>query len=209
MAAIRRLTDSCVVVTTDGGATLFDPGFHTFDSGAVDLDSIGDIQRVLITHEHLDHVKPDFVRWLRDRSVDVTVYANPSVAELLAPHDVAVETGCPDGVTFEDVTHEVTPMGTAPPNRAFTIDGVFTHPGDSYQPNHAAPVMALGLIVPWGTARASIEFAVRLAPRQVVPVHDFYLDEAGRAWITGLAAGVLAEHNIEMIRLAWGETATV
>ena len=47
MTTIRRLADSCLIVTTDQGATLFDPGFRTFD--VIDLDSIGDIQRVLIT----------------------------------------------------------------------------------------------------------------------------------------------------------------
>ena len=37
MAEIRRLTDSCVLVTDDFGAiTMFDPGFHTFESCEID-----------------------------------------------------------------------------------------------------------------------------------------------------------------------------
>ena len=62
MFTIRRLADSCLLVTTATGTTLFDPGFFTWDSGEVDLETIGDVQRVLITHEHGDHVKPEFVR---------------------------------------------------------------------------------------------------------------------------------------------------
>ena len=57
---------------------------------------------------------------------------------------------CSDaGVSFEDVTHGMTPWGSAPPNRAFTIDGVLTHPGDSYEVTATAPVLALPLLVLW------------------------------------------------------------
>lgn len=206
---MRRLTDSCLVVTTDDGTTLFDPGFFTYDSGEVDLDTIGDVQRILITHEHGDHVKPEFVSWLLDRAPDVTVYSNPAVAELLARHGIEAVTANPSGVTAEDVLHEVIPTGDAPPNRSYTLDGVLTHPGDSYQPTKTAPVLALPLIVPWGSTTASVEFARRLGPRQVVPIHDFYLTPMGRQFITGMAKAVLARDGIEVVALDWGESYTV
>jgi L-ascorbate metabolism protein UlaG (beta-lactamase superfamily) len=76
MSQIRRLTDSCLLVTTEDEATLFDPGFHTFLDGPVDLDSIGDVTRVLVTHEHADHVNPDFMDWLVDRNSDLVVHSN-------------------------------------------------------------------------------------------------------------------------------------
>jgi L-ascorbate metabolism protein UlaG (beta-lactamase superfamily) len=204
MPTIRRLSDSCLLVTTDEGTTLFDPGSHTFDSGEVELQSIGDVQRVLITHEHGDHVKPDFVKWLVDRGTDLSVHANQAVAEILARHDIDVVTDNPVGTSSEDVIHGLTPMGTQPPNRSWTIDGVLTHPGDSYEPTSTAPVLALGLLVPWGSATASVEFARKLTPQQVVPVHDFYLSPSGRQWIVGLVANVLSGDNIEVVPLDWG-----
>ncbi|MDH3260569.1 MAG: MBL fold metallo-hydrolase [Acidimicrobiia bacterium] len=209
MTTIRRLTDSCLVVTSDDGATLFDPGFHTFDSGEIDLDSIGDISRVLITHEHGDHVKPDFVRWLVDRRSNLTVFSNRAVADLLAGHGIEVTTADPVGVSSEDVLHEMIPNGAQPPNRAYTIDGVLTHPGDSYQPTSTAPVLALPLLIPWGSTTQSVEFARRLAPKQVIPIHDFYLNEGGRSLIYGMAKNVLAQSGIEVITINWGETATI
>jgi L-ascorbate metabolism protein UlaG (beta-lactamase superfamily) len=209
MATIRRLTDSCLVVSTETGTTLLDPGFHTFDSGAVDLESIGSIERVLITHEHLDHVKPEFVSWLRDRGTDLTVHANEDVRALLAPHGIDVIIDPVDGVTHEDVLHEITPMGTTPPNRSFTVDDVLTHPGDSYQPTTTGRVLALGLLVPWGTTRRSLDFAIELKPQHVVPVHDFYLSESGQKWIHTMAERLLASSGIEFIPLGWGESATV
>ncbi len=209
MTTIRRLTNSCLVVTTDDGATLFDPGFWTFGSGDVDLESIGDIQRILITHEHGDHVKPEFVRWLIDRGEDVAVHSNQAVFDLLEPHEIEVLVDNPAGVSTEDVIHEMIPNGTTPPNRSYTIDGVFTHPGDSYQPTHTAPVLALPLITPWGTTTRSVQFARDLGPKQVVPIHDFYLSATGREFITGMAKNVLAGDGIELVALDWGESFTI
>ena len=209
MPTIRRLTDSCLVVTTEQGASLLDPGFHTFGSGEVELDSIGDIQRVLVTHEHGDHVSPEFVRWLLDRGDDLRVHSNQAVADLLAKHNIEVVVDDPPGVTSEDVFHEMTPLGTTPPNRAFTVENVLTHPGDSYQPTESAPVLALPLLIPWGSTFQSMEFARKLAPRQVISIHDFYLSSAGREWIGAMATNVLAKSDIEFVALDWGDSYTV
>lgn len=209
MTTIKRITDSCLVVTTDDGATMLDPGFHAIETGTVNLNEIGDIQRVLITHEHSDHVSPQFVRWVLDRNDDVQVYGNQNVADLLAREEIDVSTAVPAGTSAEDVTHEVTPLGTAPPNRSWTIDGVLTHPGDSYGPTRTAPVLALGLLTPWGSTTRSLQFARDLAPQQAVPVHDFYLSDLGRNWIYGVAKNVLAQSNIEVVTLDWGESYTL
>jgi len=209
MTTIKRLTDSCLIVTTDDGASLFDPGFHTFESDVVDLNEIGDIQRVLITHEHGDHVSPDFLKWIVDRSDDIVVYGNQNVTDLLAPKGIEVSTANPPGTSSEDVLHEITPMGDAPPNRAWTIDGVLTHPGDSYGPTRSAPMLALGLLTPWGSTTKTLEFARNLSPRQAIPVHDFYLSDSARNWISSVAKHVLAQAGIEMVTLDWGESYTV
>jgi L-ascorbate metabolism protein UlaG (beta-lactamase superfamily) len=209
MSTIKRLSDSCLLVTSDAGTTLFDPGFHTFTSGIVDLDTIGDIQRVLVTHEHGDHVNPDFVRWLLDRGDDITVYGNDAVASLLEQSGIAVNTGLPADTSVEDVRHEIVPSGAAPPNRAWTISGVITHPGDSYAPTRSASVLALPLLTPWGSTTRSMQFARDLGPQQVVPIHDFYLSQQGRQWIYTTARNVLAASDIEVVPLDWGESCTV
>lgn len=202
---IKRLTDSCVHVITDDEATLFDPGFHTYRGGEFDLATIGEVTRVLITHEHGDHLHPDFVKWLVDRGEDVVVYSNQTVADILARSDIEVVVEAPDGVIFEDVLHGRVPSGAQPPNRSYTIDGILTHPGDSREPTTSAPVLALPLVVPWDSATGAVDFARRLGPSQVIPIHDFYLSESGRAWIRGMVKAVLAEDDIELVDLDWGD----
>jgi L-ascorbate metabolism protein UlaG (beta-lactamase superfamily) len=206
MTEIRRLTDSCLLVTTDDQATLFDPGFHTFQEGEVDLESIGDVTRVLVTHEHGDHVNPDFVRWLIDRKRDLVVYSNQAVADLLGREHIEVSTDVPSGTEVEDVLHEQLPSGARPPNRSFTIEGVFTHPGDSREPTVSAPILALPLIAPWGSVTGAVEFARKVAPRQAIMIHDFYLSESGRAMIRHMAGNALADDGIEMLDLDWGDS---
>jgi hypothetical protein len=209
MTTIKRLTDSCLLVTTDEGTTMFDPGFFTWDSGKIDLDSIGEVQRVLITHEHGDHVKPEFVKWLVDRGDDVQVFSNDPVKDLLAKHDIEVLTADPAGVSSEDVAHEMTPWGVAPPNRSWTIDGVLTHPGDSFQITTTAPVLALPVLVLWGSTTDAVAFARRLAPQQVLMVHDFYTSAVGREWMMNMVKGILDADGIEMVPLDWGDSYSI
>ena len=209
MATITRLADSCVLLSSDSGTTLFDPGFFTFDSGAVDLETIGDVQRVLVTHEHADHVKPEFVKWLIDRGNDVVIHSNQAVADLLAGHDIEVLTGDLTGVAFEDVLHETLPTGAQPPNRSYTVDGVLTHPGDSQQISTTASIMALPMMAPWTSVTNSVAFARRIAAPQVFPIHDFFMTASGRAFITGMVKNVLAQDGIELIELGWGDSLTV
>jgi L-ascorbate metabolism protein UlaG (beta-lactamase superfamily) len=209
MPTIRRLSDSCLILNTDRHATMIDPGTHTFDSGVIDLGTIGDVTRVLVTHEHGDHVKPEFIHWLIDRRRDLTVHSNQAVADLLGKHGINSSTANPEGVNAEDVKHEMTPSGAAPPNRAYTIEGVFTHPGDSYQLSTTAPTMALPLMAPWGSTRDSVEFARRLLPTRVIPVHDFYMSDSGRRWAAGFVKTILDKDGIELIPLDWGESATL
>lgn len=209
MTEIRRLTDSCVLVTQDDEATLFDPGFHTFQDAELDLDSIGDVTRVLVTHEHGDHVHPDFVKWLIDRKKDLVVYSNRAVADLLDGHGIEVSVDVPAGVGVEDVLHEKLPNGSQPPNRSFTIEGVFTHPGDSHAPTRTAPVLALPMIAPWGSLTAAVEFARRIRPNQVMMIHDFYMSESGRARIRGMAKGALAADGIDLLDVDWGQSFTI
>jgi hypothetical protein len=67
-------------------------------------------------------------------------------------------------------------------------------------------VLALPLVVPWDSATGAVEFARRLRPLQVIPIHDFYMSREGRDWVAGMVKGVLAGDGIELVHLDWGES---
>lgn len=206
MVTITRVADSCLVVATEHGNTLIDPGGFAFKWEGIDLNDIGDVQRVLITHEHADHVSPEFVRWLVDRGTDVTVHGNNNVVTLLGEAGIEASTSAPAGTSLEDLTHETLPTGQKPPNRSWTVDGALTHPGDTYQSTSTARVLALALLAPWGSMTASVAFARKLGPRMVVPIHDFYLSRSGRTWATGVATKALESAGIELVDLDPGKS---
>ena len=205
MTTVRRLTHSCVTITSDDGTVLIDPDSFTWGSGVVDLDTIGDVQRVLVTHEHQDHVHPDFVKWLRDRGTDVTVHGNSAVAALLAPEDIEVIDDNPAGVTSEDMLHGMLPNGMQPPNRAFTYGSV-TSTGDSFDLSSCGDVLLLPLFVPWGMSRDAVTTAERLRPKVVIPAHDFYLSDGGREFIGGFIGGLLNQDGMEFVPVAYGDS---
>lgn len=205
MTTVRRLTHSCILITTDDGTVLVDPDSFTWSSGVVDLESIGDVQRVLITHEHADHMHPDFVKFVRDRGNDVTIHGNSRVAEILAGDGIAVVEDDPTGVTSEDMLHGILPNGIQPPNRAYTYGGL-TSPGDSFDLTTSGDVLFLPLFVPWGMSRDAILTAERLAPKQVIPSHDFYLSDGGREFIYGFIGGLLNQDDMEFVPLGYGES---
>lgn len=208
MPTIRRLTHSCLLVTADQGTALLDPDVFTWTSGIVDIDSIGDVQRILITHEHRDHMHPDFIKWVRDRGTDVTIHANARVKELLAVHDIDVTSADPAGVTSEDNLHGPLPNGQQPPNRAFTYASV-THTGDSFDLTACGDVLFLPLMVPWGATRSAVQLVERLQPKQVIPAHDFYLSDQGREFVYGIVGGAIAAGNVEFVSLAYGDSYTI
>ena len=61
---IQKLADSCVRVEIGGHIALVDPGFYTWEQDELDLASMPAPDRLLITHNHTDHLSIEFVQAL-------------------------------------------------------------------------------------------------------------------------------------------------
>lgn len=169
---------ACVLVETDSSRLLFDPG--TLSEG---LEQIHDLDAVLVTHEHDDHVDLDRVRRLLAASPNAVLIADEataaSVAEL-APRTRTVVPG--DRVTVGGAVIDVLGGAHAPvygdvpscPNVAYLVDrGVFLHPGDSFvRPDSPVDVLALPISGPWLKLGDAIEYLRAVVPRVAVPIHE-------------------------------------
>ncbi|GDY32128.1 MBL fold metallo-hydrolase [Gandjariella thermophila] len=173
---------ACVLVDTGSARLLFDPG--VFSSG---FEGERNLDGILITHQHFDHLDADRLPALAAANPDAAVVVDPGsagqVAELglttartARPGDV-LEIG---GATVHAVGGDhavIHPEVPIVPNTGYVVDhGAFYHPGDSFfVPEQRVDVLGLPTGAPWLKAAEAVEFLRAVAPRVGVPIHEAVL----------------------------------
>jgi len=70
---------------------------------------------------------------------------------------------------------------TLPQNTAYILNDIFLNPGDSFEsslnPLKGIKVLALPVMALWLTELTVAEFAERMTPQMVVPIHDGYVKD--------------------------------
>jgi len=116
------------------------------------------------------------------------VLANTEIKNKLAEKQITVEafeTGTRQVGKFNieafDAPQEKILADEIPQNTAYVIDNVFVHPGDSLAESVAkhseTKILALPTMAPWETELQTFNFAKKMSPQYVVPIHDGYAKE--------------------------------
>jgi L-ascorbate metabolism protein UlaG (beta-lactamase superfamily) len=202
---LTKYPQSCLIVEVDGRRLLIDPG--TYLSGSYDLDDLGQLDGILITHRHPDHLDPALVPALRSHGWPL--YGNADVVELLGP-DLA--TPVTSGTPFEvggvavvphDLPHVPLVDGSpGPPNTGYLIDGTLFHPGDGVElTGLRAPVVAAPISGPSISFRDAYRFVATLGARTVVPIHydSFTADPHHFARVCDLAEVLVLEDGASTV----------
>jgi len=178
---LSHLGHACVLLETASSRLLFDPG--SFSSGFEDLE----VEAVLITHQHYDHLDVERLRALLERNADAVLVVDPGSQEqtaglgkeriVAAPGDRLRVAGATVDVLGgrHAVIHPDVPVI---PNVAYLVDdGAFLHPGDSFHVPDGGSVDVLGLPTgaPWLKASEAVEYLRAVAPRVAVPIHQAVL----------------------------------
>jgi L-ascorbate metabolism protein UlaG (beta-lactamase superfamily) len=187
---LTHLGHSCLLVETGDQRLLIDPG--TFTPAFEDLR---ELDAVLITHQHTDHVDLDRLPTLVTANPGVRLLAEPSTINDLAGVGLRVEQLDPGtGVSIGSARVEVVggehavihPEIPRIANVGLLVssagDPTLFHPGDSYGtvPDNV-DILALPLSAPWTSIRETVAFARAVGAPATVPIHDGTVSAGGRA----------------------------
>lgn len=182
---ITKYIHACLQIEKGSDKILFDPGIFTFAEGLVKPSQFENIQAVILTHNHPDHIDADSLKEILKNNASAIVLANSEIVESLAEKEIEAEVfesgeKSVAGFDFEafDAPHEAILADKLPQNTAYVIDGKILHPGDSYNKNLFAKkgieVLCLPTMAPWTTELKTFDFAVEMSPNIIVPIHDGY-----------------------------------
>jgi L-ascorbate metabolism protein UlaG (beta-lactamase superfamily) len=189
---LTHLGHSAVLVETSGIRLLIDPG--NFSDAWHDLT---DLDAILVTHLHPDHVDPAHVPALLAANPQARVLVEPGVIEAVRldraepiTADTSVALG---GVTvsavggLHAVIHRDIPrIG----NVGLVVSGegepTFFHPGDSLaEAPSGVDVLGVPAYGPWAAMKETVDFAREVGATQGFPIHDGLLNERGWGLVFG------------------------
>lgn len=193
---ITHLGHSAVLVEAAGARVLIDPG--NFSDAWHDLT---ELDAIVVTHQHPDHVDAKHVPALLDANPDARVLVEPEVHKTLASNRAkgipAGSTETIGGLTLRTVGGEHAVIHRDIPmigNVGIVLEAEgeprFFHPGDSLA---ACPegidVLALPAMGPWAAMKEHIDFAREVGAPKGFLIHDGLINDRG----LGLVANRLGE----------------
>lgn len=208
---ITKFGHCCLLIEVLGKRILTDPGAFSNTQ-----NEVRDIDLILITHEHGDHLHTESLAKILENNPKAKVVTNSSVGKILS--DLAVDYQILEGdskTVLSDISVEAydgkhaeiyEDYGQVQNTGYFIADKLF-YPGDSYiEPGKYVPVLALPVSGPWCKSSEALAYALRVKPSTAFPVHDGLLNEYGIAVVHGFFEKLLPQNNINFVRLSSNET---
>lgn len=192
---VTHLGHSCLLLEYDDARILVDPGSFSDDfTGLTDLDA------VMVTHQHPDHIDPQRVPALMKANPAARLVVEPEVAGKLLQDPESPLNGLQattlspgedvrlggvtvqaDGGKHAIIYKDLPQVGNV--GLLFRAEGEPTvfHPGDSLDAVPAGvDVLAVPVSAPWCAAKETIEFVKTVGAPRAVVIHDRVASENAR-----------------------------
>lgn len=176
---VKKLGHCCFVVEPKEGVRIMtDPGSPDY-SGNTDGEM--NINAVLITHEHADHLHIETLKKVLENNPNAIVVTNTVAGKLLDAEGISY-TKVEEGEDFEiegvkivgfgDKHAEIYKEFSQVQNTGYMIDKL-CYPGDSFSnPKTNVDILALPVAGPWMKIKNTVDYALEIKPRISFPVHD-------------------------------------
>lgn len=175
---IKKLGHCCLVIQIGNKRIMTDPGSYTIDEQIEE----NNIDIVVITHEHSDHLHIESVKNILIKNPSAIVVTNSAVGKLLGdygvPHQILEDGGIGEfaGVYLEahgDKHEEIYKDIGQVQNTGYFIGKDLFYPGDAFtNPGKKVDILALPVAGPWTNIKMPMLYALELKPRICFPVHD-------------------------------------
>ncbi len=205
---ITKLGHCCLLIEVKGKRILTDPGSYTIEAHS----KLENLDYILFTHEHPDHYHLESLNIILEKNPQVLIFSNNSVSDLLNEANIK-HTKINNGekimlgeIEVEGIGEKHAQMHNSIPqssNMGFYIDGRLWYPGDAFtELNKSIEILALPVSGPWMKISEAIDYALKLKPKIVFPVHDGIRFGSAHT----LPAKILPQNGIEFIAMIEGDS---
>ncbi|PPK88047.1 L-ascorbate metabolism protein UlaG (beta-lactamase superfamily) [Neolewinella xylanilytica] len=181
---ITKYLHSCLLLEHENERLLFDPGSFSFANGEVNAAELPDIDYLVITHDHPDHLYGPAIRTII-ASHQPEIIGNQEVADRLQRDAIEVtvfDEGKRQFGAFQlealPVAHQPILSEKVPTVTAFLINGTILNPGDSFSDDllrfKGCELLFCPIMAPFLKEVEAFEFMKRMEPKAVFAVHDGY-----------------------------------
>jgi L-ascorbate metabolism protein UlaG (beta-lactamase superfamily) len=197
---ITKFVHSCLLVETTDHSALFDPG--VWSESAFEITKFEQLDDILITHEHADHMSVPFIQKLVAKFPHVRITTTAQAVDQLTQENIKASSTAPEGVKLFNAPHEGhQPFMTPPEQAGFHYLDLVSHPGDSHSFTETKMILALPITAPWGSTLAAVDLAIKLRPTYIVPVHDWLWRDEVRLMMYERLEQLFKENGVTFLKL--------
>lgn len=208
---ITKLGHSCVLIETNQGRLLVDPGNLSIKAH----QDLTGLDVILYTHEHGDHLHLESLPKLLAQNPQVQVVCNVGVRKYIAAFGITCQsiidqtevTICGINLVAFDSPHaEIYQDFGQVKHTGYLVDEKLFLAGDSFAvPPFPVEVLAPAITAPFCAIRDTVQLIEAVRPRVVLTMHDGQLNENGLTVWYGLIERLIPDESIDIIPFPPGE----